>query len=493
MPTSPEEARWFLGQLPHSKGKWAGKPFGVLPWQDKLIADLFKQNTAGERIVKSAYVQTGRKSGKSEIGAALALILLVCEREPGGEVIGAAAKKDQARLILEVAKRMVRYGKINGRRLSDFLTVQRDSIYFEETDSIYRVVAADGEREHGLNPNIIIFDEVHSLGEKRDLWDALETAQGAREHPLTISFTTPGPKKAGFAWDLYHYSKRIMNGEVNDPEFLPVIFEAEKGLAVDDEEAWKQGGPSYPITPSKEWMTRRAKAVVEGRSPEYVFRRLQLGQWTSALERWLPSQKWDSCHRSPAEWPPPDTQVYIGLDAALKRDSFGVSIIWSEPGWIEDEETGLSIPADICHVRVKPFIPEEEGQYIDHEDLRIYVQGLASRFRVEKVFYDPAYMQLIANQLAEAGLPMEVYPQSPERMSMATETFQTLVLTDRMRWYDQELDEQMSNVGVRETDRGVRISKGKSGGRIDCVIAMIMPMQHLFGDDVQNQYFAEMM
>ena len=492
MPVSPEMAQWFIRQLPHTKGKWAGQPFGVLPWQDDLINNLFKLDKRAQRIVRKAYIQTARKSGKSEIGAALALTLLVCDGEPGGEVVGAAAKRDQARLILDTAKRMVRFGRIGGKPLSSFLDVRRDGIYFPELDSSYKIVSADGEKEHGLNPHAIIFDEVHSLGKNRDTWDALETAQGARENPLLVSFTTPGPIPVGVAFDEYQYAKRVLNGAVNDPEFLGCIYEADKDLAIDDPVAWQQANPSYPVTPGHDWLAARAKAVIDGRAPEYVFRRLQLSQWTTALERWLPRKQYEACGGPVVI--PDGGEVWLGVDAALRRDTFGVAIVHKGKEMMQ-RASGLIAETEVAHVKIKSFVPENDGEYIDQVEVQTYIMGLCARYKVVKVMYDPAYMTLFAQQLAEAGVPMEPFPQSPERMGEATETFQRLILDTRMRHgNDRTFDEQVANLGTTQTDRGVRISKRKSGGKIDGISAVVMALEEAFGGDTDNQEdFAEIM
>lgn len=106
-------------------------------------------------------------------------------------------------------------------------------------------------------------------------------------------------------------------------------------------------------------------------------------------------------------------------------------------------------------------------------------------------------MTLFAQQCAEAGLPMEPFPQSPERMSAATETFQRMILSERVRHGNERtFDEQVANLGVVSTDRGVRISKRKSGGQIDAIAAFVMALQLAIGDDVpgtERNDFAEIM
>lgn len=463
-----------------------------MPFQEDFIRSVLALDKTGHRKIQRALLGIARKNGKTELIAGLAIALMICDREPGGEIIGAAAKRDQARLLLEAAKRMVRYSKIGGRPLTDFIVERRDGLFFPEMDTKYVIVSADGEKEHGLNPSVVIFDELHAQGQRRDLWDALVTAQGAREDPLMVSITTAGPMPMGLCWDEYEYINKVQNGHVSDPTVLGRWYEAEKHLEVDDPAAWQQANPGYNPDGSGfvkgEFLKRQAKDVLAGKLPEYTFRRLHLNQWTTALERWLPRDKWDLCNGYPEI--PEDSEIVIGLDAALKRDSYGVAIVYRAPGWAETE-TGVSIPCDIAHVKVKAFLPANSGEYIDQEDVRTYILGLAARYRVKKCVYDPAYMQLMAEQLADSGMVIEAYPQSPEKMGFATETFQSLVLNGRLRHgNDREINEQLAAVGVRETDRSVRISKSKSGARIDVIVAMVMALAEEFGGEGPQEDFA---
>lgn len=486
MPASPDQVMWFCNNLRHDRGKWAGKPFIQLPWQEDFTRSIFALNRQGRRKIQRALMGVARKNGKSTYGAALALALLTIDGERGGEVISAAGKKEQAKIIMETAKRMVRYSRIDGVPLTQFLVIRRDGIYFPETDSRYIVVSADGEKEHGLNPHAVLIDEWHVLAEKRDLIDALVTAQGARENPLLIGFSTAGPSPKGSLYDEYRYMKQVHSGVINDPQFHGVWYEADRDLEIDNPRAWEQANPSIDAAVSRQWLGKQAQNVLAGRQSEYTFRRLQLNQWTTAMERWLPRKRWEACARRPEI--NDGGEIVIALDAALRRDSFGVCVLHRSRGWVEGED-GLTIPADVANIRVRAFVPEEDGEYIDQEDVRVFLMGLAGIYRVKKILYDPAYMTLFAQQLADSGLPMEPFPQNGDRMTAATETFQRLVLAGRMaHGGDRVLDEQLAGVAVAETDRGVRISKRKSADRIDTVIATVMAVGYEFGEEEEPEF-----
>lgn len=84
----------FIECLCHTKGTWAGKQFKLLEWQEQIIRDLFgvlKPN--GYRQFNTAYVEIPQKMGKSELAAAVALLLCCGDNEERAEVYGCAADR----------------------------------------------------------------------------------------------------------------------------------------------------------------------------------------------------------------------------------------------------------------------------------------------------------------------------------------------------------------------------------------------------------------
>lgn len=485
MAVSADRAVDFISNLRNTKGKFASSNFQVFPFQEQLIRELCAKDRRGRRKKHEYLLGVARKNGKTELCAALALVFLILDEEPGGEVVVAAGKRDQAKLLFNAASKMVRTSTVYGRPLTDFLTVRRDAIYFPELDARLYPVSADAQNEQGLNPHVAIVDELHVAAEKnRDLYDALQTATGAREDPLVLSLTTAGPIPSGPCYDLYRYGKEIEAGLRSDPNFGMTWYEADPDLPVDDPAAWAQANPALGKFLYTENLKRDAKAVVDGRAPEYVFRRLRLNQWTTAVERWLPHLKWKACDAPPAI--PDDAPLYVGVDAAISRDTFGIAWVWVEENVAVNGQTTA-----VAHVRIKKFEAVREGDYIDPMDVETFILGLAARHPLLEVAYDPAYMGLLASSLADRGVPMVPFPQSADRMTKATETLQRLVLDQRVRHgADPDLDQQMAGVGTSITERGVRISKRKSGVKIDCVVALAMALDRALGEEDHGQDFA---
>lgn len=490
MPVHPDEAIGFISNLRNTKGKFAGQPFVVYDFQEELLRTICALNRRGRRRLKEFLLGVARKNGKTELIAALALVFLVLDDEPGGEVVIAAGKRDQAKILFSAAVKMVNTSSVYGRPLREFLIPRRDHIYFPELDAKLYPVSADAQNEQGLNPHVAIVDELHVAAEKnRDLYDALQTAQGARENPLILSLTTAGPIPAGPCHDLYKYGQACASGIRSDPDFGMRWYEAEPGAAVDDPEAWAAANPALGKFLFREFLEGAARAVLDGRRPEYAFRRLHLNQWTTATERWLPFSKWTACAVPPDI--PDGAPIRIALDAAISRDTFGVAWCYVEDGVMVERDDGIVVPTSVAHLKVRKFATEREGDYIDPLEVKTFLLGLAAQHPVLEVAYDPAYMGLMAAELGEHGLDMEPFPQSPERMTKATETLQRLVLDGRIRHGgDPVLDEQMAGVGTMPTERGVRISKRKSGLKVDCVVASAMVLDRALGEDEPADDFA---
>ncbi len=179
--------RFIETMLTHTKGPSAGQPFRLYPWQQKILRGLLEIRPDGLRRVRKALIGLPRKQGKTQLIAALGLYFLLLDTEPGGEIYAAAGDRDQARRIFEAAKEML----LASPRLACECDVLRDAIFHHQSGSVLRVLSADAPTKHGLNPSVVLFDELHVQPNRR-LWDVLTMAQAARLQPLVIAITTAG-------------------------------------------------------------------------------------------------------------------------------------------------------------------------------------------------------------------------------------------------------------------------------------------------------------
>ena len=186
-----DKAVRFIEMLRHTKGKWAGKRFWLLPWQEQVIRDIFGVvDENGKRQFRTAFVEIGKKNGKSELAAAVALYLLYADNEQSAEVYGAAADRQQASIVFDVARQMVEMTPALLARSKIMAATKRIVNY--KNSGFYQVLSAEVGTKHGLNVSGLVLDDVHAQP-NRHLYDVLTKGSGdAREQPLYFLITTAG-------------------------------------------------------------------------------------------------------------------------------------------------------------------------------------------------------------------------------------------------------------------------------------------------------------
>ena len=222
----------FINNLKHTKGQWRGVPFDLLPWQDKIITDIFgtvKEN--GYRQYNTAYIEIPKKNGKTELAAAVALYLTCGDGEWGAEVYGCAADRQQATIVFDVvAVEMVEQSPALKKRIKPIMSVKR--LVYKPTNSFYQVLSAEAFTKHGLNVHGVIFDELHAQP-NRDLFDVMTKGSGdARLQPLFFFITTAGTDRNSICFEQHQKAVDLLEGRKIDYTFYPVIY------GIKDEDDW---------------------------------------------------------------------------------------------------------------------------------------------------------------------------------------------------------------------------------------------------------------
>lgn len=284
----------FIESLCHTKGTWAGKRFELMDWQEQIIRDLFgilKPN--GYRQFNTAYIEIPKKNGKSELAAAVALLLTCGDGEQRAEVYGAAADRQQASIVFDVAADMVRMCPALNKRVK-ILASQKRLIY-EPTNSFYQVLSAEAYSKHGFNVHGVVFDELHSQP-NRKLYDVLTKGSGdARMQPLFFLITTAGTDTHSICYEVHQKAQDIIDGRKIDPTFYPVIYGADDTEDWTSPKVWKKCNPSLGETIGMDKVKTACESAKQNPGEENSFRQLRLNQWVKQAVRWMPMDKWDKC------------------------------------------------------------------------------------------------------------------------------------------------------------------------------------------------------
>lgn len=481
----------FIESLCHTKGTWARKPFELIDWQEQIIRDIFgtlKPN--GYRQFNTAYIEIPKKQGKSELAAAVALLLTCGDGEERAEVYGCAADRQQASIVFNVAADMVRMCPALNKRVK-ILDSQKRIIY-QPTGSIYQVLSADVGNKHGFNTHGVVFDELHTQP-NRKLYDVMTKGSGdARMQPLYFLITTAGNDTNSICYEVHQKATDILEGRKTDHTFYPVIYGADEGDDWTDPEVWKKANPSLGITVGIDKVQDACESAKQNPGEENAFRQLRLNQWVKQAVRWMPMDKWDKCAFPVNEDDLEGRVCYGGLDLSSTTDITAFVLVF--PPQDEDDKYMVLpyfwIPEDNLDLRVRrdhvPYdvwerqgtLQTTEGNVVHYGYIEKFIERLGERFNIREIAFDRwGAVQMVQN-LEGMGFTVVPFGQGFKDMSPPTKELMKLVLEEKiahgghpvLRW-------MMDNIFIRTDPAGnIKPDKEKSTEKIDGAVATIMAL-----------------
>jgi phage terminase large subunit-like protein len=496
MPYSKEKANLvinfinFIKQLKHTKGKWAGLPFKLIPWEVDLIKKAFGTLKNNKRKYKSIYVEIGKKNGKSEVSAALALYMLMADGESNAEVYVAACDRQQASIIFETSVNFIE----GNRTLSKVTKIIKSTkrIVYPRTGSFYQVLSSDVKSKSGLNVSCVILDEIWTYP-NADLAKMLTTGSGdAREEPLFIYLTTAGNKLSGFGWDMHRKAKDILEGRRVDDSFLPIIYGLEEDEDWEDEKNWYKVNPSLGYTIQIDRVREHYDQAKQDPVEEALFRQLRVNQWLKQDIKWMSMNVWDKCNFEVDLNLLKGREGYGGLDLSSTTDISAFVLIFPPRTedekyevvpyfWIPEENMQLRIRRDHVPYDVwekQGFIKTTEGNVIHYGFIETFIDEFGTIFNIKEIAFDRWGAVQMSQNLDVMGFKVIPFGQGYKDMSPATKELMKLTLEQKLahggnpvlRW-------MIDNIVVRTDPAGnIKPDKEKSTERIDGAVALIMAL-----------------
>ena len=481
----------FIECLSHTKGTWAGKPFHLLPWQEQIIRDLFgviKPN--GYRQFNTAYIEIPKKMGKSELAAAVALLLCCGDNEERAEVYGCAADRQQATIVFDVAADMIRMCPALNRRVKILASQKR--IIFQPTNSFYQVLSAEAYSKHGFNIHGVVFDELHTQP-NRKLFDVMTKGSGdARTQPLYFLITTAGTDTHSICYETHQKAKDILDGRKIDPTFYPVIYGADEEDDWTDPKVWKKANPSLGVTVGIDKVKAACESAKQNPGEENSFRQLRLNQWVKQSIRWMPMEKWDECAFKFTDEELHGRVCYGGLDLSSTTDITAFVLVF--PPLDEDDKYYIVpffwLPEDNLPLRVKRdhvnydlwqrqgYIMTTEGNVVHYGFIESFIEELGIMYNIREIAFDRwGAVQMVQN-LDGMGFTVVPFGQGFKDMSPPTKELMKLTLEKKIAHRGQPvLRWMMDNIFIRKDPAGnIKPDKEKSTEKIDGVVATIMAL-----------------
>lgn len=496
-----DRAVTFIENLCHTKGKWAGTPFWLLPWQEQLIRDIFGIVKAdGNRQFRTAFVEICKKVGKSELAAAVALYLLYADNEPSAEVYGAAADRQQASIVFDVAKQMVEMSPALMKR-SKLMGATKRIVNYSNA-GYYQVLSAEVGGKHGFSVSGLVFDEIHTQP-NRQLYDVLtKGSSDARQNPLHFIITTAGNDRHSIAYELHTKAVDILEGRRVDPTFYPVVYGLKDDEDWEDEANWYKVNPSLGYTVDIERLRDAYREAKQNPADEVTFKWLRCNMWVSSTVAWIP----DAIYMRGNE--PIDVDALAGRDcyAGLELSSTGdiTALVLIFPPRNEDEKYVLLpyfwIPEETIPRRVKAnsvpydiwekqgYIMSTEGNVIHYDFIEKFIMDLSEKYHILEIAVDRWNATQMIQNLEGEGFTIVPFGQGFSSMSAPTKEFYRLLMEGRIIHGGNPVLRWMAGNVVIDTDPAgnIKVTKAKSKEKIDGIVAAIMALDRCIRQEGQS-------
>ena len=489
----------FIGCLNHTIGEWYGQSFDLIDWQEQIIRDIYgviKPN--GYRQFNMAYIEIPKKQGKSELAAAVALLMTCGDGEHGAEVYGCASDRQQASIVFDVAVDMVEQCPALKARIKPVLSQKR--LVYKPLNSFYQVLSAEAYTKHGLNVHGVVFDELHAQP-NRDLYDVMIHGSGdARKQPLYFLITTAGTDRHSICWEVHQKAEDILVGRKHDQTFYPVIYGAKDTEDWTSEKVWRKVNPSIDITVDIDKIRVACENARENPAEENLFRQLRLNQWVKQSIRWMPMDKWDACKTDFDASQLEGRMCYGGLDLSSTMDITAFVLVFPPEDadgryfilpyfWIPEDNIEHRVLKD--HVPYDTWVKEgnlltTEGNVVHYGYIENFIEELGKKYNIREIAFDRWGAVQMTQNLEGLGFTVVPFGQGFKDMSPPSKELMKLALEGRLahnghpvlRW-------MMDNIFIRTDPAGnIKPDKEKSTEKIDGAIATIMALDRALRNEM---------
>lgn len=497
-----DRAVTFIENLCHTKGKWAGKRFWLLPWQEQLIRDIFGiVKPDGNRQFRTAFVEICKKVGKSELAAAIALYLLYADNEPSAEVYGAAADRQQASIVFDVARQMVEMSPALMKR-SKLMSATKRIVNYGNA-GFYQVLSAEVGSKHGFSISGLVFDEIHTQP-NRQLYDVLtKYSSDARQNPLHFIITTAGNDRHSIAFELHTKAIDILEGRRVDPTFYPVVYGLKDDEDWEDEANWYKVNPSLGYTVDIERLRDAYREAKQNPADEITFKWLRMNMWVSSTTSWIP----DAIFMKGNE--PIDMRLlegrdcYAGLDLSSTGDITALVLIFPPRNsdekyilvpyfWVPEETISQrvkanSVPYDVWEKQ--GHLLATEGNVIHYDFIEKFICDLGKKYHILEIAVDRWNATQMIQNLEGAGFTMVPFGQGFASMSTPTKEFYRFLMEGQIIHAGHPVLRWMAGNVVIETDaaENIKVTKAKSKEKIDGIVASIMALDRCIRNQGETQ------
>ena len=482
--TPADKAVKFINNLSLTE-EFAGQPMFLNPWQESIVRRMYELRPDGRKKIRRVLLLLPRKNSKTQMAATLNTEHLFNTDQSGRVALCAATDRYAAGHLFRKVVSIIEADPFLSRQCRIYSSTKRIET---KRGNILQVMSSDGKRSHGENPSLVTMDECWCMPNS-DLYDALTSGFGARKEYCTLMISTQGNRKDTFLYQEYEYACKVRDGIVDDPEYLPCIFESKPEDDWTSESTWIKCNPS--ITSgfgNLDFLRSEFAKAKEILSEESKFRQFYLNQLVASDSKWINQIKWQACNENKN-----DPEVFKTHPSYWALDLSNTSDITALVGVCKVEELYhvmcyFWIPGDYAKKRDrkghtqyqnwarKRLIEFTDGDEIDYPYLEKKIPEILKPFKVKSLYCDPYNATSTTQRLKSLGLPVTKFRQGWQSMSDPIKFTEVLISKGQLALGKNEVLDWMAANAVTHRDRqdNLTLDKERSVDKIDGIVSLVM-------------------
>ncbi|MBR3280934.1 MAG: terminase large subunit [Clostridia bacterium] len=476
----------------HSKGKWANKPIVLELWQKALVEAMygFIDKETKLRKYRKVVLFVGRKNGKSTLASALALYHLTADGEGGAECYSVAVKKDQAKIVWEESKKMIKKSPLLKKRVKTLV----NGLFYDSKDASYKALASSSDSLDGLNASFVSADETHAWKDK-NLMDVMYDSMSAREQPMLFETSTMGNIRESVFDNEYEYIENVIagyegiEGGIEDNTLLPIIYELDKKEYWTDEKKWYQANPSLGNIKKLDEIRNKVKRARN--NPTEVSNLLckDFNIRVTSEEKWLTfetANNEDTYNIDDLQ----DTYAIGGADLSSTTDLTCATLIVIKHGTtfvlqqyfianakLEEKIKEDKIPYDVWNKR--GLVTLCDGAKVNYSDVTAWFVKMHNEYQINALWvgYDPWNAQYWVEEMQDTGFTMIEVRQGFKTLSNPMKQLEADLIEKKVNYNNNPvLKWCLTNTAVkRDENDNIRPVKGKQQrARIDGSVSLLI-------------------
>jgi phage terminase large subunit-like protein len=417
----------------------------------------------------------------SAMASQAALFELSLNNPVGNQIVTAASKMEQARIVLDAARIMAskneEFLKVTGTQVLAHKLIHKKSF------SEMKAISSDAKSGDGQKTVLTIMDELHAVN--RAFFEVIDSGMSKRRDSMLLCITTAGTNVESVGFSQSNYAKRVALQEIVDETFFALIYTIDKGDDYFSEISWKKANPNWGVSVDPINFAAKAAKAKENPSDLPNFRVKHLNEWISEANAYFNLSKWDLCKDETLKIEDfRGMKVKVGLDLASKIDLACAAYVFRQNGMYYifadsylPSERVAEVKSDLYDRAIESGeLKVTPGNAIDYETMEKDIIARSKELKIDECLFDPWNAVQMGQNLTKKKINMVEFKMSLGNLSEATKMLDALIRDGKVRHNGGELMRWcLGNVVVRE-DANSNIFPRKSHEKlkIDIIIAAIM-------------------